>query len=384
MDSQATATLTVSESRLLSVLDTAVNGIIVIDDHGRILVFNKACEQLFGYRAAEMIGKNVSSLMPPKYADHHDGYLTNYLTTGERKIIGIGRAVEGRHADGTVFPLELSVGETTTPVGRQFIGILRDLRPQLESEERLNQLQAQLVHMARVNAMDEMGAALAHELNQPLTAVMLYLQAVMRAARKSPEENAIPQEMVDILERALKEADRAGKIIQRMRQFVEKREPERQAISLARLVDEAVDFTMTGLRIRDVAVHRSHDDEVPEVSVDPVQIQQIIVNLVRNALQAVTGSAMRQITIETVVTGNRVSVSVEDSGPGIKDEALPDLFKAFSSSKKGGMGLGLAISKSIAQSHGGDLVVDPGGKGRGARFSLYLPIDAETGATRPT
>ncbi len=374
MDSQATATLTVSESRLLSVLDTAVNGIMVIDDHGRILVFNKACEALFGYRAAEMIGKNVSTLMPSKYADHHDGYLTNYLTTGERKIIGIGRCVEGQHRDGSVFPLELSVGEAATPVGRQFIGILRDLRPQLDSEERLNQLQAQLVHMARVNAMDEMGAALAHELNQPLTAVMLYLQAVTRAVRKQPEGQGLSDELMSVLERALAEADRAGKIIQRMRQFVEKREPERQKVDIAKLVDEAIDFTMVGLRVRDVVIQRRHDPDLPDVSVDPVQIQQIIVNLVRNALQAVSGAARREVIFETAQADGRVMVCVEDSGPGIKEEALETLFKAFASSKKGGMGLGLAISKSIAQSHGGDLVVDPGGHGRGARFCLYLPI----------
>lgn len=375
MDSQSTAMLTVSESRLLSVLDTAVNGIVVIDDHGRILVFNKACEELFGYRSAEMIGKNVSAIMPKRYADHHDGYLKNYMDTGERKIIGIGRIVEGQHRNGTLIPLELSVGEAKTPVGRQFIGILRDLRAQLESEERLNQLQAQLVHMARVNAMDEMGAALAHELNQPLTAVMLYLQAVSRSAKREVDAGTMNKDLVDILDRAVREADRAGKIIQRMRQFVEKREPDRQPIDLARLVDEAVEFTMIGMRVRDVEIERHHAADLPDVQVDPVQIQQIIVNLLRNALQAVADSPIREVTVETAMAGTRIACSIEDSGSGVPETALPDLFKAFASGKKGGMGLGLAISKSIAQSHGGDLVVDPGGDGRGARFTLYLPTN---------
>ncbi len=234
----------VSQARFESLLHTAADGIIVIDETGRILAFNKSCETLFGFSAAEAIGQNVKIIMPPSYAHAHDGYMHNYRTTGERKIIGIGREVAGRHKDGTVFPVELSVGEAITPEGRQFIGVLRDLRPRKAVEQRVSQLQAQIMHMTRLSAMDEMGAAMAHELNQPLTALMLYMQTVVRQCRASTTSGALPGEkLLGVLEKALLEAERAAGIIQRMRQMVEKREPERSRIDLHDLVEEVIELS---------------------------------------------------------------------------------------------------------------------------------------------
>jgi two-component system sensor kinase FixL len=363
---------TVSEARLLSVLDTAVDGIVVIDDQARVLVYNKACEGLFGYTAAECLGKNIKMLMPPEYSPHHDGYLSHYQTTGERRIIGIGREVRGQHRDGTVFPIELSVGEARTPDGRQFIGIMRDLRGRKAVEQRLSQVQAQLVGMARVNAMDEMGAAIAHELNQPLTAVMLYLQAVMRKIGSSPD--SVEASTLDVLNKAVREAERAGSIIQRMRQFVEKREPERQRVDPVKLVDEALDLTLLGLGAS-IDMHRAYEPDLPSLEVDPVQIQQILINLVRNGIEAVKGSERRWLRVTIRRDGNDVLIEVQDSGPGIPEETFRNLFRAFSTSKRTGLGLGLAISRTIAQNHGGDLVVDPGGNGKGAKFILRLPVE---------
>ncbi|MCK0207315.1 PAS domain S-box protein [Starkeya koreensis] len=360
---------TVSEARLLSVLDTAADGIIVIDERARILIFNKACEQMFGIRAAEAVGQNVKIVMPIEYAADHDEYVGSYIRTGVKKIIGIGREVRGRHADGTVFPLELSVGEAATPDGRQFIGILRDLRPRKESEQRLADLQSELVHLARVSAIDEMGAAIAHELNQPLTALMLYLQAIRRAHSRGIDIVTVAG---DILDKAAGEAERAGHIIQRMRQFVEKRDPERHVRQLDPLIDEAIDLTLLGQRHR-IRIDRQQAPRLPPVSVDPVQVQQIVVNLVRNAIEAAAGTGDPAIVIRTREHEGSVILEVEDNGPGIAPEALAKLFEAFASSKRRGMGLGLAISRTIAQNHGGDLLVDPGGHGRGACFSLVLP-----------
>jgi two-component system sensor kinase FixL len=159
-----------------------------------------------------------------------------------------------------------------------------------------------------------------------------------------------------------------------MRQFVEKRETERQIIQLSELVDDALDFTMIGMRARGVTVQRNYTPDLPPISVDPIQIQQIIVNLVRNALDAVRSCESKRIVVETRLEGDHICTCVIDSGKGIDPDLLPDLFKAFTTTKKSGTGLGLAISKTIAQSHGGDLRVDPGGDGRGAQFCLYLPI----------
>lgn len=371
---------TVSEARLLSVLNTAVDGIVVIDETGRILMFNKACETLFGLPAGEVIGQNVSVIMPADYAAEHDRYLANYRNTGEKRIIGIGREVRGRHRDGTVFPVELSVGETKTPAGRQFIGIIRDLRQRKATEERLNQLQAQLVHMARINAMDEMGAAIAHEINQPLTAVMLYLQAVRRRLGSRPEVDATA---MDVLDRAVKEAERAGSIIQRMRQMVEKRDPHRTPADLAALIGEALDLTLVGTTATNVDVRRHIAPDMPRVEIDVVQIQQVVVNLIRNAIEAVRERADRWIDIAVRIEAGQAIVEVTDSGPGIPPDAVRTLFKAFSTTKRTGLGLGLAISRSIAQNHGGDLTVDAGGgeTGRGARFRLSLPVAKPAGKT---
>ena len=363
---------TVSEARLSSVLDTAVDGIIVIDEVGHILVFNAACERMFGYKAEDVVGANIKTIMPPEYSDRHDDYLAAYRETGVKRTIGIGREVKGRHKDGAVFPVELSVGEASTPDGRQFVGILRDVRARKEAEGRLNQLQSDLVHMARVSAMDEMGAALAHELNQPLTAILLYLQA----AQRSGAGDGLSEMTNTIINKAVREAERAGSIIQRMRSFVEKREPQRKVLDIRPLVDEAVELTLLGHRAQ-VRVERLHGTDVPRMPVDPVQIQQVVVNLVRNALEAIRAAPVQEVRVTTRAEQEFVLVSVTDTGPGIPRQILPNLFQAFSTSKRKGLGLGLAISKTIAQNHGGDLWVDPGGEGRGATFTLQLPAPRE-------
>lgn len=246
-------------------------------------------------------------------------------------------------------------------------------RPKVEADERLDAIQSQLVRMARVNAIDEMGAAIAHELNQPLTAVMLYLQAVTRKARKGDGAPAIPQDMLEVIDRAVEEAGRAGKIIRRMRRFIEKRETERVRVSLAELADEAIDFTMIGTRARAITVHRNHSEGVSEVIADPIQIQQVIVNLLRNAVDALSQSQTRVIDVDTWQDGDAVILEVSDSGPGVDPSIMPEMFKAFSTSKASGTGLGLVISRTIAQSHGGDLTLQPARENGGARFRLTLP-----------
>ncbi len=361
---------TESEARLVSVLDTAVDGILVIDERARILVYNSACERLFGWTAEETLGQNVQMIMPSAYARAHDRYLDNYMSTGERKIIGIGREVHARHKDGTEFPVELSVGEAGTPQGRQFIGIIRDLRSRREAEQRVRELQSDLVHMARVSAMDEMGAALAHELNQPLTAIMLYLQAGARTLQKGRDAKS-DETLASVMNKAVHEAERAGAIISRMRQFVEKREPNRRRVDLNAVVEEAVELTLVGIRDKVNAV-RGYAPNLPQAFIEPVQIQQVVVNLLRNAAEALRGRPNPTVTIETRMTGDMLAVEVCDNGPGIPAESVPDLFKAFATTKRTGMGLGLSISRTIAQSHGGDLSVHPGGNGRGACFTLTL------------
>ena len=363
--------LSVSDVRLASVLDTAVDGIVLIDDKANILAFNKACEAMFGYDSEDVIGKNVRLLMPEDFASGHDQYVSNYKVTGHRKIIGIGREVKAQHREGRIFPIELSVGEAKTPDGRQFIGIIRDITKRKESEQRIAELQEQLIHMARVSAIDEMGAAIAHELNQPLTALMLYLQAAQKRLIQSNEH--ADARALEVMTKAAREAERAGDIIQRMRSFIERRDPKREVRLLRDLVDEAIELTLVGSRNLDVKVINDDEGDRPFVQVDAVQIQQIVVNLVRNAIEAISGVPNPEIHTACRSDGDSAILIVTDNGPGVPETAIHHMFKTFTSTKRKGLGLGLAISRSIAQSHGGDLTLEPGGHGQGASFFLRLP-----------
>lgn len=364
---------TVSEARLASVFDTAADGIVVINEKYQVLAFNKACEILFGYHASELIGGNVSKIMPADYARAHDGYVQQYLDTGVKKIIGIGREVRGRHKDGTEFPVELSVGEASTSEGTQFIGILRDLRPRKSVEERLAHAQAQLVHMTRISAMDEMGAAIAHELNQPLTALLLYLQTVSNKAKSS---QSLPPNLISVIEKAIKEAERAGDIIQRMRQLVEKKEPTRTNVAVDEFAHDCMQLIEMSNSGKQQIFTCTVDEGLPLLSIDPVQIRQIIVNLLRNAREAVVDCPRQEVGLSVTYGEAGIEFRVCDSGPGVPQELVPELFRAFSGQKQKGLGLGLAISRSIAQNHGGDLFLEVSNPGEGATFVLRLPTDS--------
>ncbi len=376
---QAVRRPTLSEARLERVLEIAPDGIIVMDEGGHVLVFNKACEQLFGYGADEVIGENVRLLMPQQHHDSHDLYVNRYRSTGERRIMGAGREVEGRRKDGSIFPLDLSVGEAQTPNGRQFIGMIRDLTARRETERRLASAQSDLIRVTRVSALDEMGSALAHELNQPLTAIMLYLQALEREVeRLQAAQPTAEQRSVELLGKATREARRAGSIIQRVRQLVEKRAPERKRANLNLVVDEALELAMLG-RHRSVHLDRNGPENLPDVLVDPVQIQQIVLNLTRNAIEACEGEDRPSVTVKTWFEPGMVCFSVGDNGPGIPPERMRTLFSAFRSESGAGtgMGIGLTISRAITQNHLGELLVDAGGKGHGARFTVRLPVAAD-------
>lgn len=362
----------VTEARLASVFDTAADGMVIINDRGQVLAFNKACERLFGYEASDLLGRNVSRIMPKNHAEAHDHYVQNYLETGEKKIIGIGREVQARHKDGTVFPIELSVGEAATPCGRQFIGILRDLRSRRQMEDRLAKTQAQLLHMTRISALDEMGAAIAHELNQPLTAVLLYLQSV---SRKTRTDGSLDPLVRDVIEKAVREAERAGEIIQRMRQLVEKKAPERQTVEVEDLVGTCLEMAELGVGNTEAFLEAEIEPDLPLLKADPVQIRQILINLLRNAREAVADRQDRKVVLSVCRNADWLEFRVTDNGPGVPRELVEGLFRAFTGAKHKGVGLGLAISRSIAQNHGGDLKLEDGPQGSGACFVLTLPLD---------
>ncbi|HKS62195.1 MAG TPA: PAS domain S-box protein, partial [Xanthobacteraceae bacterium] len=206
------------EAHLNSILETVPDAMIVIDDRGKMQSFSTAAERLFGYRASEVLGQNVKILMPSPYREAHDGYLERYERTGERRIIGIGRVVVGERKDGSTFPMELSVGEMRSSNARYFTGFIRDLTERQRTDARLQELQAELVHISRLTAMGEMASALAHELNQPLSAIANYMKGSRRLleARTDPEAAQVREAM----NKAAEQSQRAGQIIRRLRDFV--------------------------------------------------------------------------------------------------------------------------------------------------------------------
>lgn len=359
-----------SEAHLRSILSTVPDAMIVIDERGMIVSFSTAAENLFGYTQAEVAGSNVSMLMPSPYRERHDGYLERYLLTGERRIIGIGRVVFAMRKDGSTFPMELSVGEATGEDQRLFTGFIRDLTDRQQTQERLEQLQSELIHVARLSAMGTMASTLAHELNQPITAVTNYVEAV-RDMLDEPDPNDFP-EVREALQDAANEAMRAGHIVRRLRDFVARGEVEKTIESLPNLINEAAAFGLLGANEKSIHTTIDIDHEAASVLVDKVQIQQVLVNLIRNAVEAMSNSDERRLTISTMADqAGMVRVTVADTGPGVEPEIAEQLFKAFVSTKSDGMGLGLSICRTIVEANGGRIWMEPGEDG-GTRFHFTL------------
>ena len=359
------------EAHVQSILDTIPEAMVVIDERGAIHSFSATAERLFGYRGAEVIGKNVKMLMPSPYREEHDGYVEHYLRTGERRIIGIGRVVVGQRKDGSTFPMELAVGEMRSGEARFFTGFIRDLTERQQTEARLQELQAELVHVSRLTAMGEMASALAHELNQPLSAIGNYMKGSQRLLAASTDERA-PQ-LRDAMDKAADQALRAGQIIRRLRDFVARGESERCVEDVRKLIEEASALALVGAKDRGVRVRFDLAPQADLVLADKVQIQQVLLNLIRNAIEAMEGCERRDLLIATAaLPGNMMEISVADSGAGIAPEIAAQLFQPFVSSKPQGMGVGLSISRTIVEAHGGTIAPRPG-PGGGTVFSFTLP-----------
>jgi two-component system sensor kinase FixL len=359
------------EAHLQSILDTVPEAMIVIDERGVMRSFSSAAERLFGYGEDEALGQNVKILMPTPYRENHDGYLQRYIRTGERHIIGIGRVVVGLRKDGSTFPMELAVGEMNSGNRRFFTGFIRDLTERQKTEARLQELQSELVHISRLTAMGEMASTLAHELNQPLSAISNYLKGSRNLLEGRSDENATT--IRSALDKAADQAVRAGQIISRLRDFVSRGETERRAESVGKLVEEASALALVGVKDRGIRVQFQLDPSVDLVLADRVQIQQVLLNLIRNAMDAMETSEVRDLTIAIAPTDkNFVRISVTDTGSGVAPEVAKQLFQPFVTTKRHGMGVGLSISRTIVEAHGGQIWVEQNPLG-GTIFRFTLP-----------
>ena len=376
-----TALITV-ESRYRAIFDSAVEAIAVIDARGTIQSINQSVERTFGYTAADLIGSNIKMLMPQAIASQHDEYLRAYRDTGEKAIIGIGREVIGQRKDGSLFPLDLSVAEWERGGEQFFTGVMRDVSARKDaeaalrtSEEKLRGLQNEFAHLARVNDLGEMAAAIAHEINQPLTAIVNFLNTGLFMVEA--EQSTDPAELEPLIRQASEQALRAGDIVRRLREFIGHGNAVRRPESVERLMDSAIEIALIDARSNGIAVNRIMDTEDVLVEVDAVQVQQVLANLMRNAVDAMLGARREDVAPEITISAalgadGMVEFSIADNGPGISIEIVDQLFEPFVTTKANGMGMGLSVCRRLIEAHDGSLSVESV-PGAGATFTFYLP-----------
>lgn len=357
-----------------ALLDVAVDAVVIIDHHGIIETFNRAAERLFGYSSAEAVGANVSLLMPEPERSQHDGHIQRYLASGVSHVIGIGREVDARRKGGGIFPVALAVGRIPDSDPPRFVGFLHDLTARHQAAEERQRMQQRMTRVSHLATLGEMAGAIAHEINQPLAAISNFALACERLL-ELPEPDLA--EIRGALRQIAGQAMRAGEIIRRVRELVRARETQRERADINGLIREVWALTQTDARLHGVRLSLDLDNDLPAAVVDGIQIQQVLLNLIHNAIEALTGDTGGER--EVIVRSRRpavgeIEVAVVDSGPGVDPAIAQRIFEPFCTTKTQGTGLGLAISRTIIEAHRGRLEHRPNAP-RGACFVVTLPAD---------
>ena len=361
-----------TDDYLRSILNAIPDAVVSIDMDGRVQSFSPAAEALFGYTPEEVIGQNISILLNEPDKSKQKRHVDRLQANDRENTVDKKRSVTARRRDGTVFPMTLSLAKATRDGEVCFVGFIHDESEQEQAQAQLIELQAELEQVARLSAMGETAAAIAHELNQPLTASANYLQAANLVFEKQSE--GTNSNVGKLLQKAEDEVHRAGEIIKRMRDFLKKSKgsKERQDINL--LIRESLELASVGYVDLRSHVELELDEDLPHVFADKVQIEQVLVNLIRNAYEAMVDTVLQELTISsTCESDGIVTVRVADTGCGLSDAAEYELFRPFNSTKKDGMGIGLSICRTIIESHGG--TIEAGANlPMGSIFSFHLPI----------
>jgi two-component system sensor kinase FixL len=368
------------EERFRRVVDAAPNAMVMVNMAGRIEMVNAQAVRVFGYSGSELLGQPVEILVPERFRFRHPDLRDAFYAEPRARPMGAGRDLYARRKDGTEFPVEIGLNPIETEEGTMVLSAIVDIteRKRLEdqrqrAEKRVQDIQSELLHVSRLSTMGQMASTLAHELNQPLTAVTNYLQGLRRLLH---EGRADPQRAIEVIDRAVEQAARAGQVIRRLREFVAKGESDHRLENLNVVVDEAVGLAMVGSRHQGVRISVELDPKTPPVFIDKIQIQQVILNLVRNALEAMGQTGRREVTVSTQARGRSVEMRVADSGPGLAAEIAERLFEPFLTTKKTGMGLGLSICREIVEAHRGRISATANHPS-GTVFSVTLPAADE-------
>ena len=359
------------------ILDSVVDAIITIDAGGTIQSANTATLRKVGYSAEELLGQPLTVLMPEPYRSQHQVYVESFLATGQAQIIGVGRELSAQRKDGEVFPIYLAVSEIDEEGGRYFAGIIRDLSEQKAAQKALDEQRERLSQVARLSTMGEMTASIAHEINQPLTAISMYAQACIRLLQSGRADEA---KLENALDKLNAQALRAGAVIERIQRFVRHEDGERQMVDLNSLVLDLSPLAIGDARLHGINLVFEFADKLPAVLADPVQLQQVALNLIRNAIDAMQEIGCEnghEILLRTRSIGDgpeRLEVAVVDCGAGVAEENEELVFSAFHSTKPDGMGMGLSICRSIIEDHGGSLDFRRN-DGPGMTFFFQLPVE---------
>lgn len=360
--------------RLHAVIDTVPDAMVMIDHEGNIVSFSLGAEKMFGFREDEIVGENVSRLMPSPDRESHDGYIHHYLDTGEKHIIGLGRETCATRRNGEIFPVALSVNESQIGGQKFFVGFIRDLSERKEREKHLQALQSDLAHASRISSMGSLATSIAHELNQPLTAIANYVEGAI-GLLEDPSSDHLAA-VLRALDECRNESLRAGEIVRKLREFIGRGDVERHVASFEGLLKDAIALALIDGQGSDVTVETRLDPAADRVLVEPIHVQQVLVNLLRNAVEAMRGSRNKRIEISSKKRDDGfVEVMIADSGPGLDRHIAEHLFQPFVSTKESGMGLGLSICHTIVNGHGGKIWAGPSALG-GTIFHFTL-IDAD-------
>jgi two-component system sensor kinase FixL len=349
--------------RWKAVIESAVDGIIVIDSAGRIEAFNPAAERMFGYREAEVLGQNVTVLMPAPYRVEHDTYLRSYLTTGTAKIIGKGREVTGLRRDGSTFLMHLSVGEMLLEGEHKFTGIIHDLSERVRMEHRLREQTA----LARLG---EMAAVVAHEVKNPMAAIRAAVQTLGSQLPPQPSNRDVVQQIVTRI-------DALSDLMHELLLFARPPQPRSAPIAIEALLSSTAEFLKSDPVLSGVEI--SVDGDAPQVVADAELLKIVFLNVMMNSAQAMSGNG--RIDVEIGARDGACEIAISDSGPGVPEEARDKVFMPFFTTKRKGTGLGLATAKRLVEAHEGTIALTaaPGG---GARVMVRLPISARAAQLR--